>query len=61
MTLHEFIVACDWKPPCDYERILSLTQMRDAVVVVTDAAIYRAEWQFGTQGDDLRVVMLAHL
>lgn len=59
MTVHEFI-GCGWKTSRDFERILSVSQVRDFVVIVTDYAIYRAEWQYGVEGD-LRVIMVCPL
>jgi hypothetical protein len=42
MTVHE-LVARGWFPPYEGERILSLTQVRDKVIIVTDSCIFRAQ------------------
>ena len=41
LTVHEFIEH-GWAPPHLHERMLSLTQVRDSVVIITERHIWRA-------------------
>jgi hypothetical protein len=43
VTVHDFLtLGYNWIPPNDYERILSLTQVRDTVIILTEWRIWRA-------------------
>lgn len=56
MTIHNLLEK-GWRPPNSLERVLSLTQVRDTVIIITDSNIYRAEENYG----NFIVVMLGLL
>lgn len=42
MTVHD-LIGRGWSPPHPSERLQSLTQIRDFVIILTDSRIYRAQ------------------
>lgn len=58
VTIHEFVER-GWSPPHPGERVLSLTQVRDVVVVLTDRCVYRAERSY--DGDGFVMMLIGHL
>ena len=56
VTVHEF-VEHGWAPPHSGERLLSCTQVRDYVIVLTDRAIYQAQRNY----DGFIVMLIGHI